>query len=397
MKSISTRSSQLIASPIRKFYPLAVAAEQKGIKIFKLNIGDPDLAVPTSIRRSLAGWGSKKLGYAPSSGLAEHVDAWRAYYKNWGVDLKREEIVPTTGASEGILFAFLTVADPGDEILVFEPLYTNYKALAGLANVRLRPITLKLENNFRLPKEREIIQKITPKTKAIVVINPDNPTGKVWSEQELKLIIKIAKQHNLYIIADETYREIVFHGHGSSILSLAGSRERVILLDSISKRFSAPGIRIGVIVSCNKTIQQAILKVAMARLSAPTIGQIITNRALKDARVYTQKITKEYSRRAAKVESELKKIPGIFYNQPQGAFYQVIALPINDAEDFIRFMLADFDYQKKTVWVSPMADFYITPGLGKNEIRLAYVVEVEKLREAVEILGKGLEEYTRKR
>ncbi len=389
----SKRSSQLIASPIRKFWPLAVAAEKKGIEVLKLNIGDPDLSLPKEIQKSLKKINLKNLGYAPSAGLTENVDAWRTYYQTFGLNFKRENIIPTTGATEGILFSLLTVADPGEEILVFEPLYTNYKALAGLANVILKPITLKLENNFQLPPEQEIIKYLTKKTRAIIIINPDNPTGKVWSAQELKTIIKIAKKYNLYIIADETYREIVFTGRPGSILNLAGARERVILLDSVSKRFSIPGMRIGIIASYNQTVMGTLLKLAMARLSAPTIGQLLTITALKNSRSYTKKIATEYRRRRDIIQAGLKKIPGITYNQPAGAFYQVIKLPVVKADDFIRFMLEDFHYQRQTLLVAPMEDFYLTPGLGRQEIRLAYVLENKKLQQAITILKLGLEQY----
>lgn len=393
---LSTRVKDLMASPIRKFYPLALEAKKKGIEVLKLNIGDPDLSVPGEIIKSFQNIKLKNLGYAPSSGLVEQVDAWRIYYKGWGINLERENIIPTTGATEGILFSLLAVADPGDEILVFEPLYTNYKALAGLVNVRLRPVTLKLENDFQLPAEAEIIKKINNKTRAIIVINPDNPTGKVWSEQELRLIIKIARKYKLYIIADETYREIVFGGQPGSILQNEQARERTILLDSVSKRFSVPGMRIGVIASYNQELMRGILKIAMARLSAPTIGQIVTNKSVAKARDYTDRITKEYRQRAMTVQAGLKKIPGIVYNQPAGAFYQVIKLPVENADDFIRFLVSDFSYQGQTILVSPMEDFYLTAGLGRQEIRLAYVLNEKKLKKAVEILGRGIVEYSKK-
>jgi aspartate aminotransferase len=398
MIKTSKRSQKLIASPIRKFYPLALGAKKKGIEVLKLNIGDPDLTPPKELFSALGKFSqSANFNYAPSSGIEACVSAWQKYYQKLGLKFKEENIIPTVGASEAIQFALWALADPGDEIIVFEPLFTNYKALAALLDVKLRPVTLKLKDNFQLPGAKEIIKLITKKTKAILIINPDNPTGKVWQPREIKEVIDIARKYKLAIIADETYREINFIGQTKSILSYNGAKERTILIDSLSKRFTIPGIRAGVIATMNAEWSQTILKIAMARLSAPTIGQLVTATLLANSQKYTDQITIEYKKRSAVVQAELKKISGITINQPQGAFYQVVGLPVKNAEDFIRFMLTKFSYQKKTVWVSPMADFYITPGLGKNEIRLAYVLESKKLKEAVEILGKGLVAYKKTR
>ncbi|HRY63074.1 MAG TPA: pyridoxal phosphate-dependent aminotransferase [Patescibacteria group bacterium] len=394
MKTVSSRAQKLIASPIRKFFPLAESARKKGVEVLKLNIGDPDLMPPQALFRTLAKLAKlSNFNYAPSSGIELCVSAWQKYYQKLGLKFEKENIIPTVGASEAIQFALWALADPGDEIIVFEPLFTNYKALAALLDVKLRPVTLKLKDNFQLPGAKEIVRLITKKTKAILIINPDNPTGKVWQPREIKEVIDIARKYNLAIIADETYREINFIGQTKSILSYNGAKERTILIDSLSKRFTIPGMRTGVIATTNAEWSQTILKIAMARLSAPTIGQLVTAALLGNARKYTDEIRIEYKKRSAVVQTELKKISGITINQPQGAFYQVVGLPVKDAEDFIRFMLTEFSHRKKTVWVSPMADFYITPGLGKNEIRLAYVLESKKLREAVEILGRGLVAY----
>ncbi|NMC51149.1 pyridoxal phosphate-dependent aminotransferase [Candidatus Kuenenbacteria bacterium] len=393
---LSNRVNDLMSSPIRKFWPLVMAAEKRGVEVLKLNIGDPDIPPPAEIVRGIKNIKAQNLGYAPSGGMVENVDAWRDYYKKFGIKLERENIIPTVGASEAILLAFLAVADSEEEILVFEPLYASYKGLAKMAGVNLKPVTLRLENNFQLLETKEIEKKISKKTRAIVIINPDNPTGKVWSARELETISQLAEKYNLYLIVDETYREIVFRGKLKNILTFAKTRERTILIDSVSKRFSVPGIRLGAVVSFNKEIMGAILKIAMVRLSAPSVGQLATIEILKQAKKYTDKIRKEYQKRSQVALKELQKMSGVVFRESAGAFYQVVKLPIKDSEDFIRFMLEKFSYKNKTVLVSPMADFYITPGLGQNEIRLAYVLESKKLKEGVEILGRGLKEYLNK-
>ena len=396
MPKISKRANQVIASPIRKFLPKVLATEERGLEVIKLNVGDPDLTPPSSFWRTIKNFRAKNLHYAPSSGIREHVLAWQKYYRTFGIHLQPENIIPTVGGAEAILLAFLTVADPGEEILVFEPLYSSYKGFATMAGVKLVPVTLKIEQSFVLPDRKEIRKKINRKTKAIVVINPNNPTGTILSKKEIKTVISLANQYNLFIIADETYREIVFKGKPKSILNFSGARGNTLVVDSLSKRFSAPGIRVGALVSYHQKIMRAILKMAMIRLSVPTVEQLATVAILKNSKKYTSKIANEYRQRRNVVNDALKKMPGVLVSQPAGAFYQVAKLPVKDAEDFIKFLITKFRYKNKSVLVAPLEDFYVSQGLGRNEIRIAYVLNVKELKEALEIFKKGLEQYLKK-
>lgn len=391
--SISRRGQNVIASPIRKFLPFMKAAEAKGVKVYKLNVGDPDLETPPHFFKVVKSYSQKTLSYAPSPGLAKHTAAWQKYYRQFGVNLEAKNIIPTLGCAEAILLAMQAVADVGDEIIVFEPLYVSYKSFSVMTGIKLVPIMLPIEKNFALPPVAEIEKKITKKTKAIVVINPDNPTGKLWSGRELSQIISIAKKHNLFVISDETYREIRFDGNkGSCLLSKKSARQNIIVCDSVSKRFSMPGARIGCAVSFNKDVMGAILKFAQARLSAGTLEQLATVPLLENSRGYTSKITKEYKKRRDVVAEGLSKMPAVF-KPAQGAFYQAVGLPVKNAEDFVKFMIGKFRYKNQTVMVTPMQDFYITEGLGQNQIRIAYVLNSKDLRIAMDVLRRGLEEY----
>lgn len=393
---VSKRAQNVIASPIRKFLPLMQAAAKKGIHIFKLNVGDPDLEPPKRFFDVIKSYREKTIGYAPSPGIAKHTAAWRKYYQQFGVKLEMNNIIPTVGCAEAIMLALQAVADQGDEAIVFEPLYTSYKSFSMMAGIKLIPILLPIEKNFALPDSPIIEKKISKRTKAIVVINPDNPTGKLWSEKELSAIIKIAKKHNLFIISDETYREIRFDGKkGTCLLAKKDARQNVIVCDSVSKRFSMPGARIGCVASFNKEVMASILKFAQARLSAGTLEQLALVPLLENSRGYTSKITKEYKRRRNVIAKGLAKMPAVF-KPAQGAFYQAVGLPVKDAEDFVKFMISKFNYRGKTVMVTPMQDFYITPGRGLNQIRIAYVLNIRDLKEAMDVLRRGLEAYLKK-
>lgn len=393
---VSKRAQNVIASPIRKFLPLIQAAEKRGIHIFKLNVGDPDLEPPKQFFDAVRSYREKTIGYAPSPGIARHTAAWLKYYEQFGVKLEMDNVIPTVGCAEAIMLALEAVADVGDEIIVFEPLYASYKSFSVIAGIKLVPILLPLEKNFALPDSSVIEKKITKRTKAIVVINPDNPTGKLWSGKELSTVIKIAKKHKLFIISDETYREIRFDGKKPvCLLVRKDARQHIIVCDSVSKRFSMPGARIGCVASFNKAVMQSILKFAQARLSAGTLEQLGTVSLLENSRVYTTKITKEYHRRRNVVAEGLSKMPTVF-KPAMGAFYQAVGLPLPDAEDFVKFMISKFRYRGKTVMVTPMQDFYITPTRGKNEIRIAYVLNTRDLKEAMEVLRRGLESYLKK-
>ncbi len=390
---VSKRTQQLLASPIRKFLPLVRAAEKRGIKVFKVNVGDPDIAPPAKFLKTVKKYQQKNIGYAPSPGIAEHVQAWIKYYASFGIKLKPENIIPTVGGAEAIVLALMATADVGDEILVFEPLYTSYKGFATMTGIKMVPVTLKIENNFALPDQKEIEKKITKKTKAIVVINPNNPTGTALTPKEINTVIRVAKKHQLFIISDETYREIVFQGKPTSLLKFGTAKKNLIIVDSVSKRFSLPGARIGCVVSYNKDVMWSLLKLAMIRLSVPTLEQYGLVPILKNAKAYTKKIKTEYQKRRDVVFAALKKMPGVKCKKPQGAFYIIAQLPVKNAEDFIKFMLTRFNYQGKTILLTPATEFYVTKGLGQNEIRIAYVLNTKELKEAMMILQKGLEKY----
>lgn len=396
MLSLSRRTQQVIASPIRKFLPLVTTAEKNGVTVFKLNVGDSDIPAPAMFWRTLRTLPVGRIGYAPSSGIPQHVRAWMRYFTTFGVKLKPEQIIPTVGGAEAILLAMLAVTDPGDEIVVFEPLYTSYIGFAAMCGIKLVPIRLRVENNFRLPAEREIVKKISKKTKAIIVINPNNPTGTILSVTELQRIAQVARRHKLFVIADETYREIIFSGQPRTFLKYPRLEEHVIIVDSVSKRFSCPGARIGAVVSRNASIMQTILKLAMIRLSAPTLEQHALIPLLSCPKTFTRPITAEYCRRRDVVYAALQRLPGVVCKKPQGALYIIAKLPIDDAEAFVRFLLTDFRYRGKTVLVTPAEDFYLTPGAGKDEIRIAYVARVAALQQAMDILSRGLRVYKSK-
>ena len=393
MLQVSKRTQKIIASPIRKFFPLVLEAEKKGVKVFKLNVGDPDIEPPRQLWRALKNYKSKNLPYAPSPGILEHTQAWVKYYSDFGVKLQANQIIPTVGCAEAILLAFMAVTDPGDELIVFEPLYSSYKGIAAMCNVKLVPVTLKVENNFSLPSFKEIEKKISKKTKAIVVINPNNPTGTILKPQDFNLIGAIAKKYNLFIISDETYREIVFEGEPSTFLKMKNVSSNVIVVDSVSKRFSCPGARIGCIASYNQEVMAGVLKIAQTRLSAPTLEQYALIPLLKNSKKYTKEIVREYQKRCDTVFEELRKIPDVICRKPQGAFYIIAKLPVDDSEKFATFLIKDFQHHKKTVLIAPARDFYISNNLGKNEARIAYVLKTNELKEATQLLRLALEKY----
>jgi aspartate aminotransferase len=389
----SKRANSVIASPIRKFLPFVYELEAKGIHVYKLNVGDPDLPVPSAFFRVVKGYKDKNLHYAPSPGIPEHLDAWIKYYRKFGLKLKRENILPTVGGAEAILLALNALTDPGDEIIMFEPHYASYKGLGAMAGVKLVPVSLDIKNNFAVPDASTIEAKVSKKTKVIVVVNPDNPTGKVWSDAEFRSVMQVAKKYNLFVLSDETYREIRFQGRPNTFLAFPGARERVVLVDSLSKRFSGPGIRIGSIVTYNQEVMQGVLKFAMSRLSAPTLGQLGTIPLLDNSKKLTDKVRAEYKRRRDVVYKSMSQMPGVKCHEPQGAFYMVAELPVKSSEDFIKFLVSGWHYQGHTVLMAPMADFYITKGRGLREIRIAYVINTRELKESMKVLAKALEDY----
>ena len=393
MLQVSKRTQKIIASPIRKFLPYVLEAEKKGVKVFKLNVGDPDIEPPMQFWRIFGNYKSRNLPYAPSPGILEHTQAWVKYYSDFEVELQPNQIIPTVGCAEAILLAIMAVTDPGDELIVFEPLYSSYKGIAAMCNVKLVPVTLFVENNFSLPSFKEIEKKISKKTKAIVIINPNNPTGTILTFKEINMICAIAKKYNLFIISDETYREIVFEGEPFTFLKMKSFSDNVIVVDSVSKRFSCPGARIGCIASYNQEVMAGVLKIAQIRLSAPTLEQYALTPLLKNSKPYTKKIVQEYKKRRDVVFAELRKMPKVICRRPQGAFYIIVKLPVDDSDSFINFLLTDFQHDKKTVLITPAKDFYVSNNLGENEVRIAYVLKMAELKEAMQLLRLALKEY----
>lgn len=397
MLKTSRRSQTIIASPIRKFLPLVRAAEKRGLEVIKLNVGDPDLTPPAVFFQTLKKQSTKKLNYAPSPGTDAHNDAWIKYYQQFGVNLKRENIIPTVGGAEAMLMSLLAITDPNDEVLVFEPLYTSYKGFAAMANIKLVPITLNVENNFSLPAKAVIEKKITSKTKAIIIINPNNPTGSVLTATELKSLRDLALKHDLFIIADEIYREIIFTGSPTTMLAQAKLKNNLIIVDSVSKRFSCPGARSGCLISFNTDVLSAVLKMAMIRLSTPTLEQAAIVPMVVNAKIYTDKIKKIYAGRQQLLCRELAKIKNLKFHVPHGAFYLVAELPVDNADNFITWLLTKFQFNRQTILLTPLADFYVSPNQGRREIRIAFVLPEKKILAACRILAVALDNYPNKK
>jgi len=393
---ISKRSEKTQFSPIRRFNSLLGLAKEKRISVFELQIGQPDLETPKEFLERIKKFKGKILSYTDSLGFLETRKAWQKYYKDAGIDFKSSEIVITTGASESILFSFSAVCDPGDEIIVFEPFYSNYNGYASMLGIKLRPVRTFIENNFHLPEKKKILEKIGKKTKGILICNPNNPTGTVYQKEELKMISEIAKEKNLFVLSDETYREIIYDERKFySMMHFKEIQDRVILIDSASKRFNICGARMGCLATKNKKIIEAVTKFAQARLSPPMLDQLALIPILKRSKKYTKKIVAEYTKRRNVVVKGLQKIPNISFAKPEGAFYMIVKLPIKDSNHFVEWLLTKFSFKKKTVMVAPASGFYANLGAGKDEIRIAFVLSVEKLREAIEIFTKGLQEYTK--
>lgn len=392
--NISKRAEETQFSPIRKFVPLLQKVKKRGIKVFELHIGQPDLPTPKEILRKIKSFKGKILAYAPSTGIPEVKDAWQKYYKSSGINFDVSEIIVTTGGSEAVLFAFATICNPGEEIIVFEPFYTNYNGYASVAGIKLVPLRTFAKTGFHLSDKKEVEKKIGKKTRAILICNPNNPTGTVYKKEELEMIADLVKKHNLFILSDEVYREFVYDNEKHySMMSFPDVQDKVILLDSISKRFSACGARIGCLASKNKKVIAGATKFAQARLSSPMIEQLAVVPLLKNSQKYTKKIIAEYKKRRDIVFEALQKIPGVLCQKPKGAFYITVKLPIEDSDHFAEWLLTKFSWKGKTVMVAPAAGFYATGGLGKDEIRIAFVLSSPKLREAMEVFKRGLKKY----
>jgi len=391
---ISDRANKIQASPIRKLKPFADAAKEKGIQIYHLNIGQPDIETPEEMIKVYHNFSKKVLSYGPAQGLDEYRKELVRYYQHHQINLDPDDIIITTAGSEAIIFAMLVTCNPGDEIIIPEPFYTNYNGFSTITGTRIVPITTYAKNGFQLPSSDEITAKITTKTKAIMLCNPGNPTGTVYLRKDLDRVAKTCQDHDLYLITDEVYREFVYDGlKHTSVMHLDWMDDRAIMVDSISKRYSACGARIGCLISKNRELMASALKFAQARLCPPTIDQMAAQAAIDMGDGYFNAILNEYDKRRNIVFEELQKIKGMVCVKPKGAFYIIAKLPIKDSEHFAKWMLSDFSIDNKTTMFAPAAGFYATPGLGKDEIRLAYVLNEDSLRIAMDIFRKGLEKY----
>lgn len=394
---ISKRAARMPESPIRKLVPYADAAKKKGRTVYHLNIGQPDIQTPHDYLRNIKKLAPKVVTYGKANGELEFRKAWTHYYKTFGIKLSPDNFMVTTGGSEAILFALSAICDPKDNIIIFEPLYANYMGYAAELNINIKPVSTKADDGFHLPSERSILKAIDKKTKAIVICSPANPTGTAYRKKELEMLLNIARKKDLFIIADEVYREFIYQKRPHiSMLSLKDTENRVIVIDSLSKRYSLCGARLGCLVTRNQDVLTATLKFAQARLSAPMLPQLAATPLLKYGKKYYKDVITEYEKREEVVYTALKNIRGVTCRKPRGALYVFPKLPIKDSDHFAQWLLTDFHDKKETVMVAPGTGFYATPGKGKQEIRIAYVLEVKKLTRAMELLTAGLAVYTKK-
>jgi aspartate aminotransferase len=381
------------ASPIRKLVPLGDAAKKRGTHVYHLNIGQPDIETPAEFFAAVRDFKEKVVAYSNSKGIELFIESLARYYRRVGIDVSPKEILITTGGSEAITFAMMAVAEPGDEIIVFEPFYTNYNGFAIMSGITLVPIATKAEDGFHLPPKEVIERYITPRTRAVIVCNPNNPTGTVLTDDELDMVRDLSLSHGLYILADEVYREFTYEGHAKSFMQLEGIEDRTILMDSLSKRYSLCGGRMGCIVSRNQKLNDVFLRFGQARLCTATLEQVASAALVDAGDAYFAPMIKEYRERRDATYEELLKIPGVVCRKPSGAFYIMAKLPIDDVEDFASWMLTDFQDNGETTMVAPGPGFYATPGSGRNEVRLAYVLNAPECRRAVQILALGVEAY----
>lgn len=398
MPNISEKATQMPASPIRKLVPYAEAAKKKGIKIYHLNIGQPDIQTPSVFLNAIKNTDIKVLEYSHSAGIESYRRKLAEYYQKYNMPVDFTDIIITCGGSEAIEIAMITCFNPGDEIIIPEPFYANYLGFSRASDVIIKPISSTIKNGFALPPVSEFEKLITKKTKGIMICNPNNPTGYLYTKQELESLRDLAVKYNLFLLSDEVYREFCYDGKKyTSVLHLGGADDNIIMLDSISKRYSACGARIGALVSKNKTLMTAALKFAQARLSPPTFGQIGAEAALSLGNDYFNEVVGEYTARRNYVVSALNKIPNVYCPNPGGAFYCIAQLPIDDADKFCQWLLEHFNYNGQTVMLAPATGFYSTTGAGKNEVRIAYVLKQDDLEKAIECLKVALEEYPDKK
>lgn len=394
MPKISTKGAQMPESPIRKLVPYAEQAYKQNKKVYHLNIGQPDIKTPQVALDAVSHHGLSVLAYSRSEGSEQYREKIAQYYKRKSIEVSAQDIVVTTGGSEALLFAMGSVCNAGDEVIIPEPFYANYNGFARASDVTVVPVVSGIEDNFALPPISDFEKQITPRTKAILICNPGNPTGYLYSKQEIQSLVRLVKKHDLFLIADEVYREFTYDGaQHYSIMQEPGLEEHAILIDSVSKRYSMCGARIGCLVSKNKTLIATTLKFAQARLSPPTFAQIASEAALETPESYFEEVITEYQERRDTLVTELKKIPGVIIGQPKGAFYCIAQLPVNNSDDFAQWLLESFDLNGETVMVAPAAGFYSSPGIGLNQVRIAYVLNKESLIKAVAIIKAALEVY----
>jgi aspartate aminotransferase len=394
MPQISNKGILMPESPIRKLVPFAESAKKRGIKVYQLNIGQPDIETPKVALDAVKNNKIKVLAYSRSEGSEEYRAKLSSYYDSKNITVGAKDIIVTSGASEALLFTFGSIMDKDDEIIVPEPFYANYNGFSIANSLKIVPVISKIENNFSLPEIEDFEKLITKKTKAILICNPNNPTGYLYSKNEIKKLVEIVKKHDLFLIADEVYREFTYDGESHySIMQESTIDQNAIMIDSVSKRYSMCGARIGCVVSKNKKVIETVLKFAQSRLSPPTYAQIASEAALDTPEIYFEEINKKYIQRRNLLISELRKIKGLKVASPKGAFYCIVELPIKDANQFAQWMLEKFNVNNETIMVAPAEGFYSTKGLGKNQIRIAYVLKEEDLKKSVTILKKALDKY----
>ncbi len=394
MPKPSQRGLEAPASPIRKLAPLANEARRRGVKVISLNIGQPDLPTPKEGLEALHHIDRKVLEYSPSDGIPSLRDKMAEYYSRFNMDVKPDDIIVTTGGSEAVMLAFMSTLNPGDEVIIPEPAYANYITFAKMAGAVIRPVVARIDNGFALPPIEEFEKLITPRTRAILICNPNNPTGYVYTREELEALRDIVKRHDLYLFSDEVYREFCYTEEPYfSAMQLEGVEENVVIVDSVSKRYNECGIRIGALVTKNKELKSIVMKFCQARLSPPLLGQIVAQASIDAPKEYLDGVYEEYINRRNVLVEGLNSIPGVVCPLPKGAFYCVVGLPVEDAEDFCKWCLNEFSYKDHTVFMAPAAGFYTTPGVGTNEVRIAYVLEIDELKLGVEVLRAAIEAY----
>lgn len=394
MPKPSLRGATMPASPIRKLVPLADKARAKGLTIYHLNIGQPDIKTPQAGIDAVRNIDREILEYSPSEGILSFREKLVEYYHRFEIDVTVNDIIVTTGGSEAVLFAFMACLDPGDEIIVPEPAYANYTAFAVSAGAVIKPLLCSIDTGFALPPVSEFEKLITPKTKAIMICNPNNPTGYLYTQQEMNQIRDLVKKYDLYLFSDEVYREFCYTGAPYiSAFHLEGIEQNVVLVDSVSKRYSECGIRIGALITKNEIVKRDVMKFCQARLSPPLLGQIVAEASIDSPKEYMLSMYNEYVERRKFLIDAINRIPGCYTPIPMGAFYTVARLPIDDADKFCAWLLEEFEYEGQTAMIAPASGFYTTPGVGKNEVRLAYCINKEKLAKAMIVLSKALEAY----